>query len=73
MVVSAQALGPEIGGMIRNIILFSVLVYELVGPLMTKAALQRAGEISRGASDEQNRARFPKKEHKKMGGMWHFR
>ena len=62
MVVSAQALGEEMGGMIRNIILFSVLVYELFGPLMTKMALQKAGEISHAASDAQNRARFPKKQ-----------
>ena len=62
MVVSAQALGEEMGGMVRNIILFSVLVYELFGPLMTKMALQKAGEISLGASDAQNRARFPKKQ-----------
>ena len=62
MVVSAQALGEETGGLIRNIILFSVLVYELAGPLMTKMALQKAGEISAKASDEKHRARFPRKE-----------
>ena len=63
MVVSAQALGEEMGGLIRNIILFAVLIYELAGPLLTKMALQKAGEITAGASDEQNRARFEKKEH----------
>jgi hypothetical protein len=47
--------------MIRNIILFSVLVYELVGPLLTKISLERAGEITTGATDAQNRARFAKK------------
>ena len=62
MVVSAQALGEELGGLIRNIILLSVLVYELAGPLLTKMALEKAGEISCGASDEQNRARFEKKQ-----------
>ena len=31
MVVSAQSLGGEMGAMIRNIILFSVLVYEIFG------------------------------------------
>jgi NhaP-type Na+/H+ or K+/H+ antiporter len=36
----------ETGRLIRNITLFSVLVYELVGPLMTKIALTKAGEIS---------------------------
>ena len=44
MCVSAQALGAD-GELIRNIILFSVLIYELVGPLLTKMALQAAGEI----------------------------
>ena len=62
MVVSAQELGPELGSIIRNIILFSVLVYELIGPLLTKMALTSAGEISTGASDAQNRARFETKQ-----------
>ena len=33
------------GMLIRNIILFSVLVYELIGPSLTKMALTRAGDI----------------------------
>ena len=33
------------GPIIRNISLFAVLVYELVGPLLTKIALDKAGEI----------------------------
>lgn len=45
MCVSAQALGAD-GELIRNIILFSVLVYELVGPLATKESLRAAGEIT---------------------------
>ncbi len=36
----------EAGRLIRNITLFSVLIYELAGPLMTKIALTKAGEIS---------------------------
>ncbi len=64
MVVSAQALGAEYGALIRNIVLFSVLVYELIGPLLTKISLQRAGEITSGATDAQNRARFEKKKKK---------
>ena len=36
--------GPE-GALIRNIILFSVLVYELIGPSLTKMALTKAGDI----------------------------
>lgn len=33
------------GAMVRNVVLFSVLVYELVGPTLTKNALIGAGEI----------------------------
>jgi len=33
------------GALIRNITLFAVLVYELVGPLLTRQALQAAGDI----------------------------
>ena len=45
MCVTAQELGEQ-GDLIRNIILFSVLIYELIGPVMTREALKRAGEIS---------------------------
>lgn len=69
MVVTAQALGDEMGGLIRNIILFSVLVYELVGPQLTRIALTSAGEIQAGADDQKNRARFQKKE--KIAGRQH--
>lgn len=37
---------PGQGDLIRNITLFAVLVYELVGPLLTRYALQAAGEIT---------------------------
>ncbi len=33
------------GGTVRNIVLFSVMIYELVGPMLTKIALTRAGDI----------------------------
>lgn len=33
------------GHLVRNVVLFGVLLYELAGPLMTKQALARAGEI----------------------------
>ncbi len=35
----------ETGMMVRNIVLFGVLIYELVGPSMTKWALTKAGDI----------------------------
>ena len=60
MVVSAQSLGSEMGGMIRNIILFSVLVYEIVGPMLTRIALTNAGEIETKQPEHVNRARFQK-------------
>ena len=41
----ASQLGAE-GKIIRSIILFSVLIYELVGPMLTKIALTKAGEIA---------------------------
>ena len=61
MVVTAQALGQEYGAMIRNIILFAVLVYELVGPLLTKQALMAAGEVADKHPEAHYRARFQKK------------
>ncbi len=44
MSVTAMELG-EVGQLIRNIVLFSVLVYELIGPMLTKIALTKAGDI----------------------------
>ena len=43
-VTVAAEFGAE-GAAIRNIILFSVLIYELVGPMLTKMALTAAGDI----------------------------
>ena len=43
MAMTATALGD--GALVRNVILFSVLVYELVGPALTKRSLLLAGEI----------------------------
>ena len=37
---------PTAGPIIRNVALFAVLIYELVGPLLTRIALQKAGEIN---------------------------
>ena len=45
MTITAQNL-PGSGSLIRNVVLFSVLVYEIIGPALTKMALRRAGEIS---------------------------
>ena len=50
MCVTAGQL-PGDGPLIRNIVLFAVLVYELAGPVMTKWALTKAGDI-KPKSDE---------------------
>ena len=43
MALTATALSD--GSLVRNVVLFSVLVYELVGPALTKRSLTLAGEI----------------------------
>ena len=43
-VINDGVLGGD-GELVRNITLFAVLVYELVGPMLTKIALTKAGEI----------------------------
>lgn len=44
MAIKAEQIGPE-GAIVANITLFSVLIYELIGPFLTKVALMKAGEI----------------------------
>ena len=65
MCMTAKQLGAD-GDLIRNIILFSVLIYELVGPLMTKMALTRAGDIRPMSEDVKNRRRQKLAEAKKQ-------
>lgn len=55
-VTVAEDLGAE-GAIIRNIVLFSVLIYELFGPMLTKIALTKAGEIM-PKPEGQDRSRF---------------
>ena len=50
MSVTVSSWGTE-GALIRNIILFSVLIYELFGPVMTKIALTKAGDIQPKSED----------------------
>lgn len=45
MSITAMSIGEQ-GIIIRNIVLFGVLIYELFGPTMTKISLMKAGEIS---------------------------
>lgn len=55
MAIKAVELGPD-GAIVRNITLFAVLIYEIVGPFLTKMALTKAGDIKeegrRSARDE---------------------
>ena len=46
MAIKAIELGPD-GAIVRNITLFAVLIYEIVGPFLTKVALTRAGDIQK--------------------------
>ena len=56
--------GMSVAQIVLNITLFAVLIYELVGPLLTKIALQKAGEIDpEGAVSARH-------EHAKKRG-WH--
>ena len=50
-VTVAAEFGAE-GTLVRNIVLFAVLVYELVGPIMTKMALTAAGDIQDKTQEE---------------------
>jgi len=57
MSLTAMSLGAP-GQIIRNVALFAVLVYELVGPLMTRIALQKAGEVKERPLSERELARM---------------
>ena len=45
MAMKAEEVGGQIGATVSNIVLFSVLIYEIVGPFLTKKSLEKAGEI----------------------------
>ena len=58
---SSMSLGAGDGKLIRNIVLFSVLVYELVGPSLTRWALMKSGDIRPVEPEKQTYARFKSK------------
>ncbi len=58
MAATANALGD--GAIITNVVLFSVLVYELVGPALTKRSLTAAGEIRPEGKVSSRRINEPK-------------
>ena len=70
MAMKAKEFG-EIGEMVATITLFAVLVYELVGPMLTKIALTKAGDIQpEGATSARHEHVEKMPEHKKER---HFR
>ena len=58
MTLTAQELGGAEAQLIRNIVLFSVLIYELIGPMLTKMSLIKAGDVTLGGATN---ARTPNK------------
>ena len=58
MAMTAQSLTD--GAVVRNVVLFSVLVYELVGPALTKRSLMSAGEICPDGKTSARRQNKPK-------------
>ena len=54
MCVTASQLEGD-GEIIRNIVLFAILIYELIGPTLTKWALTRSGDIVAKPEEYKNR------------------
>lgn len=71
--IVASSLGRE-GTMIRNITLFGVLIYELVGPTLTKVALTKAGDIKEKKSEVitrmEDKLNTAKQENKSKYYIW---
>ena len=66
MSVQAQVLGTYEGRLIRNIVLFGVLIYEMFGPLITKWALTKSGDIAEKPQEKESHERFDTpKDHRK--------
>ena len=57
MVNQAAVLGAP-ASVVRNVTLFGVFIYELVGPVLTRTALQFAGEIAPTPVEKKDRSRF---------------
>ena len=60
-------LSPQAGGLIRTIVLGATIVYELIGPVLAKFALDRAGTISHAEGKAQAKE-TPKKRKPSLGG-----
>jgi len=48
----------EKGVLVRNIVLFAVLVYEMIGPVLTKIALTKSGDIKEKTDEGFDREAF---------------
>ena len=60
--MSMTAASLSDGAIVRNVVLFSVLVYELIGPALTKRSLMAAGEIKpegRTSARSKNKPKAP--------------
>ena len=60
MAIKAVELGPE-GAVVQNITLFAVLVYEIIGPFLTKVALTKSGDIQKEGRRSARDAHIAKK------------
>ncbi len=60
MANQALAFGGSVGHLVQSITLFSVLVYELVGPYLTKIALIKSGDIHLGGKTSARGEALPK-------------
>ena len=58
MCVTAESLGAYDGLLIRNIVLFSVFIYEIAGPMITKWALTKSGDIEQKPKNKESHDRF---------------
>ena len=45
LTIAAQAAAPAYADRIRAVVLCATLIYELIGPVITKLTLSKAGEI----------------------------
>jgi len=61
MSITAASLAD--GAIVRNVVLFSVLVYELIGPALTKRSLLAAGEIKPEGKTSARSTNKPKPAH----------
>ncbi len=67
MAISSPAFAnTNVGTIVQSITLFSVLIYELVGPFLTKVALTKAGDIKREgrvSAREEHKAKLAQRKH----------